>query len=270
MKKYTLADLRYLMQQLRHPEHGCDWDKEQTLHSLTRYSIEEVYELVDAIAENDNAHIQEELGDVLFQVFFYAQIAEEEERFEFADVIDTLVRKLVRRHPHVFANNDLYQVAGKNIDSKAVEAQWEAIKQEERKTKKQQGLLDDIANALPALMRAQKLQARAAKVGFDWPDAEAAIEKIYEELDELKQAIQTGQSKEIEQELGDVIFSCVNIARHLDLDAEKALMTSNSKFKQRFGYIEEQLQQQGKSPQESSLIEMDNLWEESKNFLNKQ
>lgn len=270
MKKYTLDDLRYLMQQLRHPEHGCDWDKKQSLQSLTRYSIEEVYELVDAVAENDNAHIQEELGDVLFQVFFYAQIAEEEGRFEFADVIDTLVRKLVRRHPHVFANNDLYQIAGKNMDSKAVEAQWEAIKQEERQAKKQQGLLDDIANALPALMRAQKLQARAAKVGFDWPNAEAAIDKIYEELDELKQAMQTGQSKDIEQELGDVLFCCVNIARHVKLDAEKALMTSNSKFKQRFNYIEDQLQQQGKSTHSASLMEMDSLWEQSKSFLNKQ
>lgn len=148
MKKYMLTDLQYLMQQLRHQEHGCDWDKEQTLQSLTRYSIEEVYELVDAVEQNDNEHIQEELGDVLFQVFFYAQIAEEEGRFEFADVVDTLVRKLVRRHPHVFANNDLYQVADKAIDSKAVEAQWEAIKQEERRAKQQQGILDDIPQAL--------------------------------------------------------------------------------------------------------------------------
>lgn len=267
MKKYDTNDLLYLMQQLRHPEYGCDWDKAQTMHSLTRYSIEEVYELVDAIEQNDSEHIKEELGDVLLQIVFYTQIAEEEGRFAFADVVDQLVTKLVRRHPHVFANNDLHQIVTQELGAEAVKAQWDLIKQEERKNKQQHGLLDDVPLALPALIRAQKLQKRASDIGFDWPNAEAAIEKIYEELDELKQAMQQGDKKALLEELGDVLFCCVNTARHLKLDAEEALMASNSKFSQRFAYIEKQLKQQGKNFEQSSLMEMDALWEESKKQL---
>lgn len=263
-RAYTLEDLLYLMQRLRDPHTGCAWDRQQTWESLVPYTLEEVYELVDAIAQGDSAHIREELGDVLFQVIFYTQLSKEQQQFDFADVVHGLCDKLIRRHPHVFAEGDLHKMLDATADIASIKKQWEVIKQQERQAKQKTGLLDDIPKALPALKRAQKLQKRAATVGFDWPAAQSALSKISEELDELKQAIDNNDAKNTAEEIGDLLFSCVNVARHLQLDAETLLGAANSKFEQRFSYIERSLTAAGRSFAQSSLLEMDNLWQQSK------
>jgi len=261
---YNMDDLLYLMERLRNPKTGCAWDRQQTQESLVPYTLEEVYELVDAIAQGDVEHIREELGDVLFQVIFYAQLSQEEQQFDFADIVHTLCDKLLRRHPHVFAEGDLHKELDETADIASIKKQWEVIKQQERDTKQQSGLLDDIPKALPALKRAQKLQKRAADVGFDWPAAQSALSKISEELAELAQAIDNNDAENTAEEIGDLLFSCVNVARHLQLDAETMLLAANRKFEQRFSYIEQGLKKQGKTVKESSLLEMDSLWQQSK------
>lgn len=263
-KQYTVDDLLYLMGRLREPETGCAWDRKQTAETLMPYTLEEVYELVDAINQGDVEHLREELGDVLFQVIFYAQLSKEAQQFDFDDIVHTLCDKLVRRHPHVFADGDLYKTLNTQADIASIKKQWESIKQQERKAKQQNGLLDDIPKALPALKRAQKLQKRAADVGFDWPAAQSALSKISEELAELSQAIASNDAENTAEEIGDLLFSCVNVARHLQLDAETLLIGANRKFEQRFSYIEEHLAAQGKQVKESSLLEMDSLWQQSK------
>src|SRR5690554_227366 len=261
---YNMDDLLYLMERLRNPKTGCAWDRQQTQESLVPYTLEEVYELVDAIAQGDVEHIREELGDVLFQVIFYAQLSQEEQQFDFADIVHTLCDKLLRRHPRVFAEGDLHKELDETADIASIKKQWEVIKQQERDTKQQSGLLDDIPKALPALKRAQKLQKRAADVGFDWPAAQSALSKISEELAELAQAIDNNDAENTAEEIGDLLFSCVNVARHLQLDAETMLLAANRKFEQRFSYIEQGLKKQGKTVKESSLLEMDSLWQQSK------
>lgn len=261
---YSLDDLLLLMTRLRDKDGGCPWDLEQDFQSITASTLEEAYELVDAIFANDQQQIREELGDVLFQVVFYAQLAKERGWFDFPSVVDAIARKLISRHPHVFPGGDLQRRFDSSIDVEMVKHQWEVIKQAERKNKEKHKVLDDIPHALPALSRAQKIQKRVSQVGFDWSDASSALSKIREELDELQQAIDQQQPAEIAEELGDLLFSCVNVARHLKVDAESALAGSNRKFEARFGYIEDNLVKQGKTPETATLAEMDALWEASK------
>ena len=262
---HSLDDLLYLMARLRDSEHGCPWDLKQTMHSILPSTIEEVYELVDAIENNDTSQIREELGDVMFQVVFYARLAEENGWFDFSSIVSGLTQKLLQRHPHVFAGGDLYAVPEQHSASmEHVHQQWEAIKAEERQHKHQYGLLADIPDALPALKRAQKIQQRVSGVGFDWPDASSALKKISEELKELEQALAQEDRDASEDELGDLLFSCVNVARHLKIDAELALVRANKKFEKRFARVEQQLQLQEKSPDGTSLMVMDELWQQAK------
>lgn len=254
---HTIDDLLVVMQRLRDKKNGCPWDKKQTMQSLMPYTLEETYELLDAIVADDTAQIKEELGDVLFQTIFYSQIAQETEKFTFAQVIDELTAKLIRRHGHVFTE----QAA---IDEAQIKQRWEQSKQQEREAKQQISVLDDIPRALPALKRAQKIQKRVANVGFDWPEASAVFSKINEEIAELNQAIAAQDKANMAEELGDLLFCCVNLARHLQIDAETALEQSNQKFIRRFRFIEERLAEQNKTPEQSHLLEMGSLWQQAK------
>ncbi|NRB37510.1 MAG: nucleoside triphosphate pyrophosphohydrolase [Pseudomonadales bacterium] len=261
---YSLDDLLYLMARLRDPDGGCPWDLKQDFKSITASTIEEAYELVDAIEQADNHQIREELGDVLFQVVFYAQLGAEQALFDFSAIVDGLTQKLIRRHPHVFPNGELKARHAQALTQEDVKGQWELIKQQERQGKAQHGLLDDIPRALPALKRAQKMQKRASNVGFDWSDAQSALSKVKEEIAELEQAILNKDENNIQEELGDLIFSCVNVSRHLKVDAEQAVEGCNRKFESRFNFIEAELKKQDKSLQQASLQEMDHLWEQAK------
>ncbi|CAA0100280.1 Nucleoside triphosphate pyrophosphohydrolase [BD1-7 clade bacterium] len=263
-EQYSLEDLLYLMSRLRDPDGGCPWDLKQDFLSITGSTVEEAYELVDAIRHNDRDHIEEELGDVLFQTIFYSQLARENDWFDFHQVVDGLTRKLIRRHPHVFPDGDLQARFDGDIDVEQVRRQWDDIKLAERAEKSQHGLLDDIPDALPALIRAQKMQKRLSSVGFDWDSPLAAISKLKEELAELEEAITNQDAANIEEEMGDLLFCCVNISRHLKVDAEKALGMTNHKCEQRFQFVENNLQSQGKTPEDATLMEMDDLWEQSK------
>ena len=259
---YTLDDLLYLMARLRDPDGGCPWDLKQDFKSITAATVEEAYELVDAIEQADSEQIREELGDVLFQVVFYAQLGAEQALFDFPAIIDGLTSKLIRRHPHVFPDGNLRERHAQALSEAEVKGQWEAIKQLERKGKEQHGLLDDIPRALPALKRAQKIQKRASTVGFDWDDAQLALAKVKEEIGELEQAIANRDDDNIVEEIGDLLFSCVNVSRLLNVDAENAVERCNRKFERRFSYIEQSLQSRGRSLQQASLMEMDGLWNE--------
>lgn len=265
MTDYTLDDLLYLMSRLRDPEDGCPWDRVQDFSTIVPHTIEESYELADAIEQGDMQHIQEELGDVLFQVVFYSQLGKEQDSFDFASVTSALVAKLVRRHPHVFPEGTLKSRVGEQTkDTEAIKQTWEAIKSAEREGKQQQSVLDDVPSAFPALIRATKLQKRAAQTGFDWDNIDGALAKLKEEVDELIVAREQQSQQQIEAELGDVLFSVVNLCRHLKVDAESSLRASNNKFKNRFQYIEGILKGRATSPEQSSLAEMDALWDEAK------
>ena len=263
--RYSLEDLLYLMARLRDPQDGCPWDQQQDFSTIIPHSIEEVYELADAIAKGDDEHIHEELGDVLFQVIFYCQLGSEKGAFDFNKVVSTLVAKLLRRHPHVFPDGSLQSRAGQqNTATAEVKKTWEAIKVEERKAKQQGSVLDDVPMALPGLTRATKLQKRAANVGFDWPDYRGVFDKVREEIDELEEAVEQLSHAEVEEELGDLYFVLANLARHLKVDSEAALRSANHKFERRFGFIEQQLQQQGKNIKNSSLNDLESLWQQAK------
>ena len=232
---YSIFDLRYLMARLRDPETGCPWDIKQSYASIASHTVEEVYEVVDAIERNDLSDLSEELGDLLFQIIFYCQLAEEQGEFDFDTVINHITSKLVRRHPHVFPDGTLKSTrAGSSIDERQIKQNWEAIKQQERQNKGNTGILDDVPNALPAQLRATKLQKRAANYGFDWPDISGVFDKVKEEIEELEQEVDSGDRARQEEELGDLMFACVNLARHLSIDPERALAKTNNKFKQRF------------------------------------
>lgn len=262
---YTLADLEYLMQRLRDPEHGCPWDLEQTYASIVPHTLEEAYEVADAIEQEDWPHVEDELGDLLFQVIFYAQLGCEDKRFDISSIIDHLVRKLIRRHPHVFPDGQLRgQLRENEISESDVGKRWESIKQAERKAKQQGGVLDEVPLGLPGLSRAAKLQKRAAKVGFDWNTLEPVIAKIEEELAELKEAVQQGEAGSIRDEMGDLLFAQVNLARHLGVDPEQAVRGTNQKFERRFRYIEKQVAASGRSWNDFSLNELDAWWNEAK------
>lgn len=249
-----------IMAALRNPESGCPWDIKQTFKSIVPYTLEEAYEVADAIENGDMHELKSELGDLLFQVVFYAQMAEEQGDFDFNDVVDAVSDKLVNRHPHVFAGVDCK-------DEKSLHDAWEKTKSKERNllaNTKRASILDGVAKALPALKRAQKLQDRAARTGFDWPDIEPVFEKLDEEITELRVAIKDKDRPAMFEETGDVLFSCVNLARHLEVDAEESLRGCNQKFETRFGYIESLLNKSGKSFQSCSLKELEALWQEAK------
>lgn len=269
---YQIDDLLYVMARLRDPVDGCPWDLEQTFNSIVPSTLEECYELADAIEQQDIGQIREELGDVLFQVIFYSQLGKDQSLFEFEQVVDNLTAKLIRRHPHVFPGGDMKARMGPDnaLDEQQIKANWEQIKQVEREGKTLTGVLDDIPVALPAMTRSVKLQKRASRVGFDWPDWQAVIPKLEEELAELKQALEEGDKAQVEAELGDLFFAMANLARKLKVDPETALRGTNQRFEQRFRFIESQLQQQGRSLEEASLLEMDQLWEQAKRQLAKE
>jgi len=271
-KQYTVEDLLFLMSQLRDPENGCPWDRKQTFNSIVPYTLEEVYEVVDAIEKEDYPHLKEELGDLLFQVIFYAQMGKEKSLFDFNDIVHKLVSKLVRRHPHVFPNGEL-QKAGTTppLSETEIKGTWEKIKQQERDEKGLQedhyeGLLDDIPRALPALQRAEKLQKRASTVGFDWPETDQVLDKIEEEIQELREALREGSIENVQDELGDVFFAMTNLSRHLGIKSEQALRGTNQKFERRFNYIQTSLQENNQTLQDATLDEMETLWQKAKQF----
>ena len=266
----SISKLRTIMACLRHKTYGCPWDQEQSPESIAPYTIEEAYEVVDAIQEGDTEHIKEELGDLLLQVVFYCQMAEEKDEFSFEDVAETISEKLLRRHPHVFPNNDLesFGQVSKIKEAKGVEIAWEKIKQSENKNKTNQGILSNVAKGLPPMKRAIKLQKAAQKVGFDWPNIEPALKKITEETQELNDAIKDGESLDlIEEEFGDLLFASMNVSRFLKIDPEMALVRANRKFEARFKLMEGYLSAEKKDWESYSLEELDRLWEKAKQEL---
>lgn len=250
---HDITKLLEIMARLRNPNGGCPWDLEQNFATIAPYTIEEAYEVADAIERNDLKDLKEELGDLLLQVVFHAQMASEQNAFSFADVVDAISDKMIRRHPHVFADEKI-----ETADAQT--ANWETIKAAERKEKKSERILADVPTALPALMRAQKLQSRAARVGFDWPDVTGVIEKIREELAEVEEAIASGNSAHTTEEVGDLLFAVTNLARFVKADAEEALRSANGKFTRRFNAVEDGLKSQKRDWKETSLDEMEALW----------
>lgn len=262
-----IAVLLEIMRRLRTPKTGCPWDLEQSFETIAPYTLEEAYEVADAIARSDMADLREELGDLLLQVVYHAQMAEEQSAFDFGDVVEGITAKMIRRHPHVFGD-EAARSAG------VAKGFWERAKAAEKaeKTGTEPGkgesgrasLLADVPVALPALTRAIKLQRKAAAVGFDWPSLEPVMAKMKEELVELEAAIAADKKAKVEEEFGDLLFVLANVARHLEIDPESALRAANEKFVRRFRYIEEALAARGKQPTDSSLEEMDALWNEAK------
>ncbi len=253
-----LPRLLRIMQRLRDPETGCPWDIEQDFASIAPYTIEEAYEVADAIIRQDWPELEGELGDLLLQVVYHAQIAQEAGHFDFASITRRISDKMVTRHPHVFGDESRDKSAAQQTED------WERIKAAERAGQAQAGVLDGVAIGLPALLRAYKLQKRAARVGFDWPQVEQVLDKITEEARELVEARDSLTQSEVEEEFGDLLFVMANLGRHLDIDPEAALRTANAKFVRRFEYIEQQLAARGSSPSQSDLAEMDTLWTQAK------
>ncbi len=253
-------ELLKTMDALRDPATGCPWDREQTNTTILPYTLEEVYELAEAIANTDADAIRDELGDLLFQVVFYSRIASEAGQFNFGDVTAGINRKLQRRHPHVFGDEKIATAEQQNLS-------WEKIKAGERELAGHidTGILDSVSSALPALICATKLQKKAAGVGFDWDQLAPVLDKINEELAEIREVLEQGADQaKLQDEVGDVLFACVNLARHLQVDAETALMSTNSKFRKRFAYIESKLAKQGRTTEQASLEEMEQLWQQAK------
>ena len=260
MSNYSIDDLRYLMSRLRDAQTGCPWDIKQSYKTIAPHTVEEVYEVIDAIERGDLEHLSEELGDLLFQIIFYTQLGAEDGLFDWDKVVNGITDKLVRRHPHVFPDGTLQSVRSADavFDTKAINKKWEAIKQQERVDKGEGGALADIPMALPSLSRAYKLQKRAASVGFDWTDLKDVLAKVKEEIAELEVEIAKGDSLAMEDEMGDLLFSCVNLARHLSIDPEKAMRLSSNKFKGRFEAME--LLAAGETFSTMTAAEMELLW----------
>ncbi len=256
-----------IMAALRTPETGCGWDLAQTFETIAPYTIEEAYEVADAIARGDFADLRDELGDLLLQVAFHARLAEEKGSFDFGGVVEAITQKMIRRHPHVFGD-------ATDLAPHEVKAQWARIKAQEKAAKTAAageagdragiGLLDDIPLALPGLSRAVKLQQKASSVGFDWNDIHVVLDKIREETAEIEAALDSGEADAIEDEIGDLLFAAANVARHAGVDPEAAARRANAKFERRFRFIEEALAQRGVAPGKASLAEMDALWNEAK------
>ncbi|MGY6696867.1 MAG: nucleoside triphosphate pyrophosphohydrolase [Roseinatronobacter sp.] len=254
----SIERLRAIMRALRDPETGCPWDIEQDFASIAPYTIEEAYEVEDAITQADWQALEGELGDLLLQVVYHAQIGEEAGHFTFESITRIISDKMVSRHPHVFGNARRDKTAEDQV------ADWEQVKAAERAARNQSGVLDDVALGLPALMRAVKLQKRAARVGFDWPDTSLVLEKIVEEAQELTEARETLSHSEQVEEFGDLLFVMANLARHLHIDPEAALRAANAKFTRRFRAIEAALAETDRRPEDSDLEEMDALWNAAK------
>ncbi|MEH6453952.1 MAG: nucleoside triphosphate pyrophosphohydrolase [Psychromonas sp.] len=268
MATSNLTLLLKIMEQLRDPTTGCPWDIKQSFSSIVPHTIEEAYEVADAIEQNDFKELKLELGDLLFQVVFYAQMAKEQNLFEFDDIIESLNEKLVRRHPHVFSDTEFQ-------DEAAIHANWESEKEKERASKAQQknkddSVLDNIPSVLPAMSRAYKIQKRCANVGFDWKQLEPVVAKIHEEIDEVlvevKRTDLSDNEKQlrIEDELGDLLFANVNLVRHLQANPEQVLRQANLKFEKRFRQVEQQVINQGKQMEDCSLEELDDIWNDVK------
>ncbi len=269
------ADLRpidrllAIMARLRDPADGCPWDLEQTFATVAPYTVEEAYEDADAIERNDLADLKDELGDLLLQVVFHARMAEEAGEFSFGDVVEAITAKMIRRHPHVFAVSDA-------ATPDAVKVQWDQIKAEEKRDRAERrarrgitedfkaGFLGSVQRSFPALTEALKLQERAAKVGFDWSAPEPILDKIEEEIGELRAALQEGDQAKVSDELGDLIFAVVNIGRHVKADPEQALRGTNTKFRRRFGHIERTLEADGETLEGASLERMEEIWQAAK------
>ena len=264
-----ISRLIEIMAQLRTPGSGCPWDLEQTFATIAPYTIEEAYEVTDAIARDDLIDLCDELGDLLLQVVFHARMAEEQNAFSFGDVVEAITRKMIRRHPHVFADSNGH------IAASDVKGTWDRIKAEEKAERAARkpaahepssGLLASVKAGQPALARAMALQRKASTVGFDWNDPRAVLDKIREEADEIEAALDRGDNTEIASETGDLMFALVNLARHVDADPEIGLRGANAKFERRFAYIEQTLAAKGRTLEQASLGEMDALWNEAKNI----
>ncbi|WP_391482346.1 nucleoside triphosphate pyrophosphohydrolase [Nereida sp. NH-UV-3] len=256
--------LLHIMECLRDPDTGCPWDIEQTFDSIAPYTIEEAYEVADAIARNDVADLKSELGDLLLQTVYHTQIGTEAGHFTFDDVADAIAQKMLDRHPHVFGDQS------RDKSAEQQKKDWETIKAAEREKRGEAGVLDGVALGLPALLRAQKLQKRAARVGFDWPETTQVLDKLKEEAAELVDATANKDADAVEDEMGDLLFVMANLARHLGVDPEAALRRTNTKFTTRFAWIEAELAKAGKSPEDSTLDEMDSLWNAAKVALRAQ
>ena len=264
---HDIARLIEIMAALRTPQTGCPWDLEQTFASIAPYTLEEAYEVADAIARNDLPDLQDELGDLLLQVVFHARMAQEQGAFDFGDVVEAITRKMIRRHPHVFADKD------GRLTPSDVRGAWDRIKAEEKAERAarrpsgetvRKSLLSGVKAGQPALTRAMELQRKASSVGFDWNDPRAVLHKIREEADEIEAALDRGDADELAGETGDLLFALVNLARHVGADPDLALRGTNAKFERRFGYIEQELSARGRSLESASLTEMDALWNEAK------
>ncbi|WP_114964711.1 nucleoside triphosphate pyrophosphohydrolase [Alkalilacustris brevis] len=253
-----LPRLLEIMRRLRDPQTGCPWDIEQDFASIAPYTIEEAYEVADAIARGDMPALEGELGDLLLQVVYHAQMGDEAGHFSFDSIARAICDKMVARHPHVFGSESRDKTAAQQVQD------WERVKAAERAARDQGGVLDDVALGLPALMRAVKLQKRAARVGFDWPETAQVVDKIIEEARELVEARDSLGKAEIEEEFGDLLFVMANLARHLGIDPEAALRGTNDKFTRRFRAVEAELAAQGRRPEDSDLAEMDALWNDAK------
>lgn len=253
----NIENLLEVMRKLRDPDSGCPWDVDQSFATIAPYTVEEAYEVADAIARENLDDLKDELGDLLFQVVFHAQMADEAGQFNFDDVAAGISEKMIRRHPHVFGNAE-------QLEAGIVEGSWEEIKEQERLAGDDESALAGIAKALPALKKAQKLGKRAGRVGFDWPDRQGVHAKIHEELDELEQAVANRDRAGIEEEFGDLLFAVVNLARHLDIDPEHALTGANFKFERRFRDMEAAVSENGKSIKDFSLEVLDREWRAAK------
>lgn len=271
-KSYQLKDLLYLMARLRDPEGGCPWDLKQDFASIVPHTLEEAYEVADAIEREDFAHLPGELGDLLFQVVYYSQLGSEQQLFDFSTVVHSITEKLVRRHPHVFPTGQLYGTAqAADVNTEQIKERWEEIKQQERAeqadTEQAPSVLAGIPLHMPALSRALKLQQRAANVGFDWSSLPPVLEKISEELHEVAEAIRSGEPQAISEELGDLLFATVNAARHLEVNPETALRAANTKFTQRLQFVEQQCQAQGVTISDCTEAQLDAFWNLAKQAL---
>jgi len=269
--RHTLDDLLTLMTVLRDREQGCPWDIKQDWDSIVPHTLEEAYEVADAIERRAFDELPGELGDLLFQVVYYAQFGAEEQRFDFHDIVDTLTAKMLRRHPHVFPDGTLASrrppgVSADEVKTQQVNSRWEALKADERAERATQApsVLDDVPRTLPALSRAAKLSKRAARVGFDWPDAEGVLAKIREELEEVEEALAAGDRLHAQDEVGDLLFAVTNLARTLGADPEQCLRSTNAKFERRFRYVERALAETERPLNEASLDEMESHWQAAK------
>lgn len=266
--RYTLDDLLTLMQVLRDPQQGCPWDVAQHWDSIVPHTIEEAHEVADAIERRAFDELPGELGDLLFQILYYAQFGREEGRFNFHDIVHVLTTKMIARHPHVFPDGHLDSrrqgVAAADVNTSEVGQRWERRKADERKTREATSLLDDIPLALPALSRANKLSSRASRAGFDWPDHRGALEKIREELAELEVEIDAGHQENMSAELGDLLFAVVNLARHLDIDPEQALRGTGKRFESRFRHVESAVRASGQAIDSTDLDSLERHWQDAK------